>query len=462
MHPPNGDDLARIVRPLVGPEEPSRRGPDATASVRATAARLGLVGRLGEDGLPPGACPGGEFAASLERDLLDSAALAWDTPRLATALVWVEDFLTTTRRTPMFAPARGPHAEAGKQWNRRSLDLLRKFICSAPPKGRTRGEHVSLDVASSYTSAIYLLRCREAGYDVAPTETDYVGPLDAKSTKRKERPPGERAPSTGVRAVHISAAATAGFDRTSDHGKNDWAAMVGSHNLLLRGGEVGVPDNARAEPHRVLRVRSFSWRAPSDASGGRPWLIVWVVPIKDPSGAHKGFPTPVARRHGGSVGADPLCAYDAFMLLWWLRVAGSAPPPVDAAGQPLPEWWTLAPVAQLSAALAQPMFIPRSGGQWRTQHSRALFRAVGGLAGLDITHVGGKAARIGGATDARERCGEAGKALVKRRGRWASDVAEVYQRELVSTQLHLSATLGDSHTESLEEMCTGWSQPVHY
>ena len=36
-------------------------------------------------------------------------------------------------------------------WNRRSLDMLTKFITSSVPLGRTRGQHVSQDVAQSYT-----------------------------------------------------------------------------------------------------------------------------------------------------------------------------------------------------------------------------------------------------------------------------------------------------------------------
>ena len=36
-----------------------------------------------------------------------------------------------------------------------------------------------------------------------------------------------------------------------------------------------------------------------------------------------------------------------------------------------------------------------------------------------------------GATDLREVLGDASAALVKKRGRWASDVAEVYQRALL-------------------------------
>jgi len=53
---------------------------------------------------------------------------------------------------------------------------------------------------------------------------------------------------------------------------------------------------------------------------------------------------------------------------------------------------------------------------------------------------------------------QAGKRATKRRGRWASDVAEVHQRELLGDQLDLSAALGDACGEDLEHLCAGWAQ----
>ena len=64
-----------------------------------------------------------------------------------------------------------------------------------------------------------------------------------------------------------------------------------------------------------------------------------------------------------------------------------------------------------------------------------------------------------GATDLREVLGDASAALVKKRGRWASDVAEVYQRALLRTQLDGSAAVGAAGGADLEAVCAGWSQP---
>ena len=56
---------------------------------------------------------------------------------------------------------------------------------------------------------------------------------------------------------------------------------------------------------------------------------------------------------------------------------------------------------------------------------------------------------------------ERSKTVLKRRGRWASDVALIYQRVLVRTLLDASAALGDVDAgRELEAMVQGWNQPA--
>ena len=64
--------------------------------------------------------------------------------------------------------------------------------------------------------------------------------------------------------------------------------------------------------------------------------------------------------------------------------------------------------------LEAPFFTQPSGAIWTTEFSRRLFKRVATSAGIDPDSVGGKASRIGGSTDAKERTGEAGKAIIKR------------------------------------------------
>ena len=169
----------RLQPPDEEPRKRPRRGSEATEAVRARASALGLLGPLDDEGgAPPlGAHAGGAYAARLQQDLLAQAAEAWDTPRLATALTWTERFVEASEGRTLFLPARDPRGDAGKTWNRRTLDLLAHHICTSTPLQRTRGEHVSVDVARSYAGAIYLLRCREAGYDIAPHADSFVAPL---------------------------------------------------------------------------------------------------------------------------------------------------------------------------------------------------------------------------------------------------------------------------------------------
>ena len=56
----------------------------------------------------------------------------------------------------------------------------------------------------------------------------------------------------------------------------------------------------------------------------------------------------------------------------------------------------------------------------------------------------------------------AAEALVRQRGRWASDVATVYQRALADEHLGGSAAVGDADGAELEALCRGWAQPATF
>ena len=117
--------------------------------MRERAQRLGLTGQLGAGWGADGAGHGGAYTAELLESAAGRAMLAWDIPRLRTALVWFEDFLAASRRTP-FVPAIGPDAGIGAMYNRATLDAFAEFIRRSPPMGRSRGEHVSADSIAGY------------------------------------------------------------------------------------------------------------------------------------------------------------------------------------------------------------------------------------------------------------------------------------------------------------------------
>ena len=98
---------------------------------------------------------------------------------------------------------------------------------------------------------------------------------------------------------------------------------------------------------------------------------------------------------------------------------------------------------------------------WTTDDTRRLAREYGAILGMKPAEIGGKAFRIGGATDMRDALGDASQYLIKQRGRWASDVAQVYQRALARSHLEASVLMSTaSASRDMEEMCKGWAQPA--
>ena len=79
-------------------------------------------------------------------------------------------------------------------------------------------------------------------------------------------------------------------------------------------------------------------------------------------------------------------------------------------------------------------------------------------AGLDPSSFGAKAFRAGGATDWRDTLGEEGKYIIRKRGRWWSDVDDIYQRPILDAQLAASARVGDARGEGMEEVIPGFVQ----
>ena len=182
--------------------------------------------------------------------------------------------------------------------------------------------------------------------------------------------------------------------------------------------------------------------------------------IKDTKAKHKGTPLPILRRHDGAFLSDPLCAYDAIAMAWWIRTGGTQAPFPTHLGQPKPNWWLEAAARPTPGMLDVAFFSYQSGEIFRTSTMRMLARRVATLAGLDTALVGAKSFRVGGATDLRALLGEAGRAMIKQRGRWASDVAEVYQRPLLGEQLQASAMVGSVVSASIEELAMGWAAPA--
>eukprot|EP00965_Chrysotila_dentata_P256683 6212627-Pleurochrysis_carterae.AAC.1 len=110
-----------------------------------------------------------------------------------------------------------------------------------------------------------------------------------------------------------------------------------------------------------------------------------------------------------------------------------------------------------------PLFMGADGvSPWSSTDSRRVVKAMGAAAGLDPSEFGGKGWRIGGATDMRDILGDGRAAAVQQRGRWATDIAQIYQRAVVDGQLRSSAGMADEAGVDLEALCAEWSQPASF
>jgi hypothetical protein len=90
------------------------------------------------------------------------------------------------------------------------------------------------------------------------------------------------------------------------------------------------------------------------------------------------------------------------------------------------------------------------------------------LVGLPPDEVFGNAYRIGGATDLRDAPSslsgpsigmEQATRLIKARGRWFSDIYEIYERGSLQEHALASAAITEAGGVDLEQILTGWVQP---
>ena len=153
----------------------------------------------------------------------------------------------------------------------------------------------------------------------------------------------------------------------------------------------------------------------------------------------------------------PLCAYDALEVLW-RRMVGGDPPVVQA------DWLELnlggGKLAKSHPMASKPIFAHPNGAAICTEDVRRMARRFASAAGEDPADFGASSLRSGGATDLRAAFGddESSKTAIKQRGRWESDIAEIYQRALLRSQLDASAAIGSAEGLDLETACLGWSQ----
>jgi hypothetical protein len=447
---PDGRNPAIAVGEVTLDGRPDHVRAALSRRVDGLAARCGLAANLGEviadrwlDGAPP--VGGADLVASLRAGSRRRARETLDLSRAASALEWFVDFITVSGRMP-FVPLDHAGDLAGSVYNSETLEMFAHFIRLRGSRQRGRiGSVMASDTVDTYVSAIRTLRGMESHYGATVPGTNTILPKASKRA-RQAQPPGARQLRRGLRAAHLRQLAGLGYDRSSARGVLEWAAALVSHNLLLRGGEVGVVDGKRFDTARDATFGAIEFRVPCADSQGLPWLTWDVVPVKDVNARIRSCPMAVRRRSDCAFGADPLCAFDAIVAAWRSR-AGSAPPSVGRATGPL---------------ALRPFFVGSRGHVWKTSDTRGLAGRMAAALGLDPGEFGGKSFRIGGATDWREVFKADAERIIKQRGRWHSDIAHLYQRALAGVHLSGSAAVGDAASADLESLCRGWVQPANF
>jgi hypothetical protein len=371
----------------------------------------------------------------------------WDLGRLATSLEYLAEMVEETKRAPFVRLQYIGDLEALLH-NQETLEMLGEHIrVRGSRQPGQQGRTLASDTVDAYVSTVKVFVSFEAHYEITAKEVNVVMPQAAKRARQKQGPPGTRKLSKGMRAHMMVKLAAMGYSRGSARALSRWAAGLAAHNLLLRGGELGIVHGWTFDPSRDPTFGAIEFRAPCADSAGRPWLTWDVVPVKDANARRRICPMAVRRRQiGGDEGADPMCLYDAIRL-HWRASTGTEPPQVGRVG---------------GAIAVRPIFTGERGGVWDTRDTRELAQEYAEALGLVKSEFGAKAFRIGGAIDWRDVFKHDAERIITERGRWHSDIAAIYARALAEAHLRGSAAVGDAVGADLESLCAGWVQPATF
>ena len=443
-----------VARPIRTAPPPTAVAGDP-ATVRSEllrwAAEIGIGGGFDGEDDPLGADGESDLSRRLRDDVRTRANETLDLGRLRSALGWAGEFKEDTRREPLIKPLRWEGDLQAMRYNQATFDSMTEYIRQRGSKRRgcKEGAVLSSDAISAYIGVLRLLCGKQAGYAVTGKVVNVTAPAALKRMRQVDGPPGERTLQRGMRAQMMRRLAELGFDRSSPRGIVRWAAALLAHNLLLRGGELGVVDGKAMDSARDLTLGAIEFMQPSAESNGLPWMTIDVVDIKDTVARKRSVPLPVRRRQdGGALGDDPLCTYDAVTLAMRQRL-GQLPPAVGR----------VEGVAALTALFTRAARRGQTCDAWRTSDTNKLAQEMAAALGLDKAQFGGKSFRIGGATDLAAAFGVVkAERLIKQRGRWSSSVQRLYERALAEEHLSASAAIGEAEGRELEALCHGWVQ----
>jgi hypothetical protein len=332
---------------------------------------------------------------------------------------------------------------ADSEYNATTFSLLFEFIREKGSRqaGSRNGAQLRADSILGIISTLNAFLSRLAGSPILNDGAEAAVKQAGKQARRQDGPPGDRAVQAPLRAVHLRAAFRLGLERASAFGKARAACLLVGHNTLARGEDLGT--QGAVDIGRDLTIGAFDLT--SGAGLTPPALVIWMCASKDPTQHNRRSPMVVQRRSAsGPLGADPMCTYDAILTAW----------PILADTIPKNQWHT-------TLFFRTPRVSGDPPSAWRsiTANDVGTFVNQAAIAaGIDPAPLGIRSLRMGGATDLYDIHGAAGERYIRERGRWSSDIAQIYQR--VSARLHgeLSRTIGDSTGVDLQSLLAGWSQ----
>jgi hypothetical protein len=428
---------------------------------RAWAAELGLNGPLGGaalvrdewlDGAPPEeTAMAAALLAEATTDVHRANAESY-LSRLCTMLHWLALFTRGLPHWVLFMPIDGADRLANATHNENTCLMFATFMRAngSIAAGRV-GDPIKVDTALAVVSTLRAYRSLEARYSLHAVGTGLALKAWTKAQHHTDGPSSSRVLALGIRSADFrllrDLTATgvghggATWDTTSRDGIMANCVAVLSNNIVARGGEVGLASGKKMtdfDPQRGFVISDITWHSPSVASKGLSYAIVRWYPIKDKDFTHKKVPMLVSRRSAGAVGADPQCPYDALLLAYQIRTREVA--------------------ASEHASTA--FFTTAAGKIYNTDTVRKIARVVAKLLGHAELDFSGKSFRIGGASDVKEAFGdEGGKRVLHERGRWCSDIAHIYSRMSITSQLAVSRGMTYAHGHDLERS-SGWTQPA--
>lgn len=429
--------------------------PAMQPSCRRLASSLGLTGPLAPVerdrwALPPS---GGERAAL--HSLRDSAdtrlhtahgSTSGEPGHLGTALRWFERFVATfPSRTP-FVPHTGAGDVHAAAYNEETLRLFAEFIRRHGSVRRgSEGSAVSAAAIGDYVASVRSFRSREAGYNLLVAGGNLRLPLQMRHMRREDGPAGSRALSRGLTARLLrKLIRVVDFDtRGTRYACMRWAILWAGHNMLLRGGEFGVPARKSFDPALGLVLADLDWIEPCEETDWYHAVCVDVMPIKDARVDRQRVPTLIRRRQRwqatSALGDDPSCAYDAIRIYFLLRLQ-------EVHG---------------SLRGSAPLFAQADGRAVDTTAVAACIRDAALAIGENPSDFDARALRIGGATDLYHLFGATeAERVIADRGRWNSLVRDLYSRLSATSMLRVSASMADATGVDLEAFRHGYIMPA--